>query len=218
MPITGQAIAAIKQDIYDYPSGDGLDGAVLRLMGETTVLDIAPTLWRYDKNSSAADNYSAGVIKPTDQSANGRWIRFNDNQLQSDWNQVSNTALDYIKNKPAVLGAPTVTSIAAGARNFNTVYQVSATNVSEIKLSAQISASLSLAGGQGGEIFLEYSSDGTTGWTLAGVISGSNTGTLTIGLNTVQVTGGMVSAWLPVGYRWRLRTNNTTGTPTYTFT
>lgn len=114
--------------------------------------------------------------------------------------------------------SPSVTSIASGARNFNTAYQVSATNPSEIKVSSQISASLSLSGGQGGEVYLEYSANGSTGWTLGGMISGSNTGALTIGLSTVQVTGGMLSVWLPTGYYWRLRTNNTTGTPTYTFT
>ncbi len=116
------------------------------------------------------------------------------------------------------IASPVVTSIASGARNFNQAYQLSTTKYSDIRVSSQISCSLSLAGGQSGQIFLEYSADGSTGWTLAGLVPSSNTGTLTVGLNTVQISGGQISTPLPPGYYWRLRTNNVTGTPTYTFT
>jgi len=125
--------------------------------------------------------------------------------------------ISFDSNKRSYTPATPVT-IASGARNFNTAYQISATNPTEIKVCAQISASLSLTGGQGGEVYLEYSANGSTGWTHAGIITGSNTGTLTVGLSTVQVTGAMLSVWSPAGYYWMLRTNNTTGTPTYTFT
>ena len=152
----------------------------------------------FANNNSVADGEN--VIAPTGGTGTERYIKFGT-----------------IPVTPALLN-PAVISIASGARNFNTAYQVSTTRPSEIKVSSQISASLSLSGGQGGEVYLEYSANGSTGWTLGGMISGSNTGALTIGLSTVQVTGGMLSVWLPAGYYWRLRTNNTTGTPTYTFT
>src|SRR6185437_3396256 len=107
--------------------------------------------------------------------------------------------------------------IASGARNFNQAYQVSTTSQSHISVSPQLSCSLSLSGGTSGTIVLEISANGSTGWIFQGEISGSNTGTLTIGLNTTQITGGQMTADLPAGYYWRLTTTNVTGTPTYTF-
>lgn len=112
---------------------------------------------------------------------------------------------------------PVPTAITAGARNFNTAYQISSTRPSRISVSAQISCTLSLAGGQAGEVVLEISPNGTSGWIYSGQITASNTGTLTVGLNTVQLSGAELIEDLPAGYYWRLRTNNTTGTPTYTF-
>lgn len=110
------------------------------------------------------------------------------------------------------LGIDTISS----SRSFNFAYQLSASRWSQLWVSATISCSLSLTSGQSGEVFLEYSADGSTNWTLCGKISGSNTGTLTIGLNTTQLSGSQLSILLPPGYYWRMRTNNVTGTPTYT--
>lgn len=106
---------------------------------------------------------------------------------------------------------------AMSAKNFNTAYQVSTTKQSRVYVSSQIACTLSLAGGQAGQIILEISANGTSGWIYMGQLSSSNTGTLTIGLNTTQISGSQMSADLPPGYYWQLRTNNTTGTPTYTF-
>lgn len=108
-------------------------------------------------------------------------------------------------------------SIASGARNFNQAYQVSAGQYSRISLSTSITCALSLSGGQSGIITLEISPDGSAGWMYVGQMYASNTGTLTIGLNTSQITGGQLTADLPPGYYWRLTTTNTTGTPTYIF-
>lgn len=108
-------------------------------------------------------------------------------------------------------------AIAAGARNFGTAYQISTTVQSSISVSSQLSCALSLTGGQSGTITMEISPNGSTGWIYIGQISGSNTGTLTVGLSTNQITGGSIRAELPIGYYWRLTTNNLVGTPTYTF-
>lgn len=113
------------------------------------------------------------------------------------------------------VGVPT--AITSGSRNFNQAYQISNSLASRISVSPQISCSLSLSGGQAGKIVLEISANGSTGWIYGEQITGSNTGTLTIGLNTVQISGSALRADLPVGYYWRLTTTNTTGTPTYTF-
>lgn len=109
------------------------------------------------------------------------------------------------------------TAISSGARNFNQAYQLSSTAYSKISVSPQIACSLSLAGGASGQVILEISPDGSTGWIFCKMIAGSNTGSLTIGLNTSQISGGCMDQDLPPGYYWRLRTNNVSGTPTYTF-
>lgn len=108
-------------------------------------------------------------------------------------------------------------AISSGGRNFNQAYQISSTRYTAISVSPQVSCSLSLTGGQAGEAILEISANGSSGWIYCGQVSASNTGTLTIGLNTVQISGGELRQNLPPGYYWRLRTNNTTGTPTFTF-
>lgn len=111
----------------------------------------------------------------------------------------------------------TPTAIASAGRNFNQAYQISSSVQSHISVSPQLSCNLSLAGGQSGTVILEISANGTSGWIFEGELVGSNTGTLTIGLNTTQLTGTQLSADLPIGYYWRLTTTNVTGTPTYTF-
>lgn len=112
---------------------------------------------------------------------------------------------------------PAPSSISSGGRNFNQAYQISSTRPSKISISSQISCSLTLSGGQAGNIQLQISSNGSTGWITVAQLTASNTGTLTIGLNTVQISGGQLVVELPIGYYWRATTNNTTGTPTYTF-
>lgn len=112
---------------------------------------------------------------------------------------------------------PAPTAIASGGRNFNQSYQLSSTRPSKIKVSVNISCSLTLTSGASGEVILEISPNGSSGWVYAGQISGSNTGSLSIGINTTQITGATIDEDLPAGYYWRLRTNNITGTPTYIF-
>lgn len=109
------------------------------------------------------------------------------------------------------------TAIASGARNFNQAYQISSTRPSFISVSPQIACALSLAGGQSGTATLEISANGTTGWVYIATLAGSNTGSLTLGLNTTQISGGQLITDLPSGYFWRLTTSNIAGTPTYVF-
>jgi hypothetical protein len=138
--------------------------------------------------------------------------------LAAKYNNPTGTDVQYIRGDGTIADLyPVPTPISTGARNFNTAYQVSATRPVQISVSPQVSCSLSLSGGQGGEVVLEISPNGSTGWIYIGQVVGTNTGSLTVGLSTVQVTGGQLIADLPVGYYWRLRTNNLTGSPTYTF-
>lgn len=108
-------------------------------------------------------------------------------------------------------------AIASGARNFNQAYQISGSQATMISVSASVTCALSLSGGQAGNVQLQVSANGSTGWIICSQLTASNSGTLTIGLNTTQISGGQLSADLPVGYYWKAVTTNTTGTPTYTF-
>jgi hypothetical protein len=122
-----------------------------------------------------------------------------------------------------VLNIPTYTpsysldTINTTSRNFNQAYQVSATKYVDITISSSIVCTLSLSGGQSGNIQLQVSPNGTTGWKTWGTLVSSNTGTLTIGLNTSQSSGSPLFAPLAPGEYWRLATTNTTGTPTFSF-
>jgi hypothetical protein len=117
----------------------------------------------------------------------------------------------------ATAGSNIAMPISLGARSFNTAYQLSTTEDLNITVSATVSCSLTLLAGADGSAILEFSANGTTGWTYIGQIDGSNTGTLTVGLNTNQKTGGTITAGLPKSHYWRLRTVNNTGTPTFTW-
>lgn len=66
--------AEVKQDLYDrIPS----DGEFELLLGNTSLGDSTVTIWQYQSGSSSADNFINGIIQPTLQTGNGRWIRQN---------------------------------------------------------------------------------------------------------------------------------------------
>lgn len=64
--------ADLKADLYARIPGDG---EYEFLSGDTILGDIPPSLWQYDASSSATDNFAGGVIQPTAQMGNGRWLR-----------------------------------------------------------------------------------------------------------------------------------------------
>lgn len=61
-----------KADMYARIPGDG---EVCLLLCDTTLGDIPNSVWQYDASSSASDNFTGGVVKPTAQMGNGRWLR-----------------------------------------------------------------------------------------------------------------------------------------------
>jgi hypothetical protein len=103
----------------------------------------------------------------------------------------------------------------SASRAFNTAYLMSTTKYVDVRISASISCQLSLTGGTTGTITIETSPNGTT-WTAHATQPASNTGTLTIGLNTVQINPVFVSVMIPPNYYWRATTNSATGTATFT--
>lgn len=109
------------------------------------------------------------------------------------------------------------TAISSGGRNFNQAYQISASAQTKISISASISCNLTLSGGQAGNVQLQISPNGSTGWITMAQLTASNTGLVVVGVSTTQISGGQLVADVPAGYYWRAVTTNTTGTPTYTF-
>lgn len=113
---------------------------------------------------------------------------------------------------------PTKTITNGVSRPINsTAFQPHASLSSTVRYTITIASTLSLSGGQDGSVFLETSANGSTGWTEIGRVRNGNTGTLTIGLNTVQTQTYVLSGEIQPGYYVRLRTVNNTGTPTFTY-
>lgn len=96
-----------------------------------------------------------------------------------------------------------------------TGFQVSTTVDSYVTYTGTVSCNLSLSGGAEGYILVQTSPDNST-WTTKGEIGGSNTGTLTVGLNTTQKNRGSVTLRIPKSYYVRIVSSTVTGTPTYT--
>lgn len=109
-------------------------------------------------------------------------------------------------------------SFSYTTRALNTCFQASATRDASVSYAVDIAATLSLSGGQQGTVFLEVFTDSgcTTGTQEVTRATNGNTGTLTIGLNTVQTGTARLQGVVPAGMYLRLRTNNDTGTPTFT--
>ncbi len=172
--------------------------------GESSIAQLTPFFWITGTPNSLSGYGITDAVSTGGSYSNPSWI--------------TSLAWSKITGAPGFLAINTVTSTASGARNFNQAYQVSSTKYVDIRVSASISNSLTLSGGSSGEVYLEYSADGSTGWALAGRAANASTGTVVVGISTTAIGGGQMGVILPPGYYWRLRTNNVSGTPTYTFT
>lgn len=99
----------------------------------------------------------------------------------------------------------------------NTSRQPSTIRDVMVNASVDVTTTLSLSGGSAGKVELKYADDSaftTNVKTLQGYTN-SNTGTLTIGLNTSQIGSASLTGLVPAGKYYRLVTTNVTGTPTY---
>lgn len=110
-------------------------------------------------------------------------------------------------------------SFSAASRSLNSAFQISTTRDSLVSYSIDISTSVSLSGGAVGTIFLEYADNSgiSTNVVEVGRFVNGNTGTLVIGLTLNQTATGTVSGMIPKGKYVRIRTANTTGTPTFNY-
>ncbi len=117
------------------------------------------------------------------------------------------------------LPLPAAMSFANPSRTLNSAFQVSASRAAFVNYSVDIATSVSLSGGQVGTVFLEYADDSgfTTNVKEVGRFVNGQTGTLVVGLTLNQTNTAQLSGMVPSGKYVRIRTANTTGTPTFTF-
>lgn len=110
-------------------------------------------------------------------------------------------------------------SFATPSRTINSAFQISTTRDALAFYSVSIPTNLSLSGGENGAVVLEYADDSgiSTNVVTVGTVRNGNTGTLTIGLNTLASMGCQISGVVPAGKYVRLRPVDTTGSPVQAF-
>jgi hypothetical protein len=116
-------------------------------------------------------------------------------------------------------GSPPTKTFSSTTRSTNTVFQISSTQDAFVEYSIDIGTSFSLTSGATGTIYLRYADN--SGFTtnvkeVCRAVNG-NTGTLTVGLNLSQLSTGRLSGWIPAGKFVEIVTENTVGTPSFTF-
>lgn len=130
------------------------------------------------------------------------------------------TTAQYVRGDGSLATLPAAAARSFGytTRALNTCFQVSATRDTLVTYSVDIATSLSLTTGQQGTVYLETFSDSgcTTGTQELTRFVNGQTGTLTIGLALTQNVTGTLTGVIPAGMYVRLRTQNNTGTPTFT--
>lgn len=117
-----------------------------------------------------------------------------------------------LSNKPTY-------SQTAVSRSLNTIFQPSTTRNVVGAYSVRIACSASLLGGQEGAVVFEISPSSTfaSGIVEVGRIENRNSVALAIAITVNQDFTGTVVGTVPTNYYVRLRTINTTGTPTFTY-
>lgn len=107
----------------------------------------------------------------------------------------------------------TMKSQGAATRSLNTSFQIDMDKDVAVIYTVSISASLTLSGGQTGQVFLEISPDNST-WQTISSAECSITGSLVVGVAITNVSRQPNNGFVPRGYYVRLRTN---GTATFTY-
>lgn len=107
----------------------------------------------------------------------------------------------------------------SATRSFNTAFQPSTTTWTRVNYSVLVTSSATLLGGQEGSVILEKASNSsfTSNVMELGRLTGGNSVSLAIAITAVDKAGGQLSGDVEPSYYVRLRTVNTTGTPTFTY-
>ncbi len=132
------------------------------------------------------------------------------------------TTAQYIRGDGSLATLPTAPaspSQSSQSRSLNSAFQISSTRAAMVFYSVRIVTTASIGGNQDGDVILEIASDSgfTTNVQTLSITQNAQAISLAIVLNSVQTQTGVLSGFVPAGYYTRLRTVNTTGTPTYTY-
>lgn len=119
--------------------------------------------------------------------------------------------------RPVVAPSFGPVTVATPSRALGTAFCPSSSRAVMGVYSVRITSALTLTSGQSGRVEL-LSDTANPPTTVRARIAGGNTGTLTIGLNTSDVTEGALSYLIPPGHCVLLQSVNETGTPTYSIT
>lgn len=141
--------------------------------------------------------------------------------LATKFNTPSGTAAQYVRGDGSLQAFPAnlpfAPVVVTAARALNTGFQVSTTSWVFANYSVDIATVVNLVGGQVGTVFLEYADNNTFTTNLVEVARFVNgqTGTLVVGLTLNQTNTGTLTGYIPPNKWVRIRTANTTGTPTF---
>ena len=138
--------------------------------------------------------------------------------LAGKFNTPTGTTAQYIRGDGSLATFPAIPtrSFANPARSLNTAFQISTTRDAWVGYSVNISVTSALLAGQEGRVHLEYADD--SGFTTNVVTVASAVNATSGVLNLTNVGPGSVTGWIPAAKYARIRTENITGTPTYSLT
>lgn len=208
--LTAEVDGSVTNEI-ELPSQAGNNGRVLGTNGTTASWVIA----------SAGTVTSVGVSS-SDFSVSGSPVTSSGSitvNLNNSGVSAGTYTGPYTVNAKGIVTSASNRSFSTASRSLNSTFQVSTTRDVLVSYSVDISTSVSLAGGQVGTVYLEYADDSgfTTGVTEVARFVNGNTGTLVVGLTLNQTNTAPVGGLVPANKYVRLRTQNNTGTPTFTY-
>lgn len=221
---TGSTLSSVN--LVDISPGDVSDEATLR----SEILD-AVVDWAVNNGYSGATAADVIMVRPnvvtsvgitsSDFSISGGPITSSGN-ITANLNTSGVSAGTYEKvtvNSKGIVTAGVNPSDSYPARSLDSCFQISSTRAAFVNYSVDIAATLSLISGQTGTVFLEtYSDSGcTTGTQEITRFVNGNTGTLSLGLNITQNVTGTLTGYVPAGKYVKIRTANTSGTPTFNY-
>lgn len=179
---------------------------------DTNIIHYDPTIPDYDQ-------YHIPELQISGVSVNSLWAYNPTTHHVEPLNPSADFNVDFGAKTIGITFPSASRSYAYPTRTLNSGYQISTTRDAAVSYTVDIAATLSLTSGQAGSVVLEYADDSgftTNVKTVCQTVNG-NTGTLTIGLNLTQTASGTLSGIIPANKYVRIRTVNTTGSPSFTY-